>query len=133
MKRRFSGTLGLILPVLALGALSACDETFISVDSSGQIEMRFGSVRWEGEVVSVNNAGTDTVFHFTVESETATWIDWIPCYDPDPAVCAQIAPGDTMEMPYSDIAGYEAGDSLAYFNWWTRSDRAVRTENLQLR
>ena len=123
----------LLASICTVGFLAACDETFISVDSSGHIELRFGNVRWDAEVVTVNNEGMDTVFHFTVESETAALLDWVPCYDPDPASCPQIAPGDTLEMPYSDIIGYEAGDSLAYFHWWTRSERTVRTEELRLR
>lgn len=124
----------LLLIAAALGvATSACDETFISIDSSGLIELRFGDVRWEAEVVTVNNAGADTVFHFLVEGETAAVIDWIPCYDADSTRCPQIFPGDTAELPYFEIAGYQPGDSLAYFFWWTRSERTVHSEEMRLR
>lgn len=114
-------------------APSACDDTFIAIDSSGFIELRFGDVRWEGEVVTVNNGGADTVFHFLVESETATVLDWAPCFDVDSVRCPQLAPGDTAELPFTEIVGYEAGDTLAYFHWWTRTERAVNTEPMALR
>ena len=126
--------------VLALPALlacvlaaAACDETFIAIDSSGFIELRFGDVRWEGEVITMNNAGADTVFHFLVESEAATVLEWAPCFDADPLRCPQLAPGDTAELTFSDIAGFESGDTLAYFNWWTRTERSVKSEPIALR
>lgn len=130
---RLRGTACVIGVAVCATSMAACDDTFIAIDSSGRIQMRFGDVSWEGDVVTVNNAGADTVFHFMVESEAAALIEWAPCYDADAVACPQIAPGDTAELSYDDIAGYEPGDSLAYFNWWTRVEGVVHSEEMKLR
>ena len=121
-----------LLLVTLAGALAACDPTVIFVDSSGRIELQFGDVSWDAQVVTVENRGADTIFHFLVEQETVAVIEWVPCVDADPGTCPQVAPGASARIPYDEIAGYSPGDSAAVFFWWTRANTSPVAESLQL-
>jgi hypothetical protein len=62
------------------------------------------------------NTTNRSVFYTLIESETATRVDWAPCTDP--STCSSIAPHKQGAVPYTEIAGYEAGDREAIVYWW---------------
>jgi hypothetical protein len=62
------------------------------------------------------NATEQAVYYVTIESETATRVDWIPCTNP--SACAAVAPHGEKSVPYHDIMGYEPGDREAIVYWW---------------
>jgi hypothetical protein len=74
-----------------------------------------------GQEVRLSNAAEIPTFYFVVERETAAVIDFAPCVE-GPR-CPSVAPGATVQIPYSRISGYQAGSKEAIVFWW----RSART------
>jgi hypothetical protein len=73
-------------------------------------------VRAAPPVLNLSNVSPATIYTFPIEAGLAMRANWAPCSDP--AHCNGIKPGATTELPYAQIAGYEAGATHAIVYWW---------------
>jgi len=74
------------------------------------------TVRAAPPVLKLSNESRATIYTFPIEAGLAIRANWAPCSDP--AHCSGINLGETRELPYAQIAGYEAGATHAIVYWW---------------
>ena len=66
--------------------------------------------------LQLTNQSPAPVYSFVIESQTAALVNWAPCADP--SRCSGLAPGGSLHLPYTDIAGYTPGARQAIVYWW---------------
>lgn len=102
-----------LIAAAALVVLSACDEPSAIDD--------YGPVIWaraDAPTLSVSNLGGGRPVHYAVfERVDEGTIFWGKC-TPQNAGCPILAPGETVHIPYAEMAGYEPGDQEAIVFWW---------------
>ena len=108
-----------LIAVAALVTLSSCDEPSAIDD--------YGPVIWaraETPTLSVSNLGGWPVHYAVFERVDEGTILWGKC-TPQNAGCPTLAPGETVRIPYTEIAGYQQGDQEALVFWWVSEPEAA--------
>lgn len=103
----------------ALVILSACDEPS-AIDDYGPVVQ----ARADAPTLSVSNLNGWPVHYAVFERMDEGAIDWGKC-TPRDAGCPTLAPGETVRIPYAEIAGYQQGDGEAVVFWWMSAPDAA--------
>ena len=74
------------------------------------------AVRVTPPTLQLTNQTPAAVYFFAIDGKLAMVANWAPCTDP--TSCLAIAPATSEDLPYSQIAGYEAGAQTAIVYWW---------------
>lgn len=101
-----------LIAAAALVVLSACDEPS-AIDNYGPVVR----ARADAPTLSVSNLGSRPVHYAVFERVDEGTIFWGKC-TPQNAGCPTLAPGETVSIPYAQIARYEPGDKEAIVYWW---------------
>jgi hypothetical protein len=99
-----------VIAGLAL-ALGACSEA--TLPTKEWVDAR---VTVEG-MLAVTNRGDAPVY-----IQVADPTELIQLTGCTPSTCTRIAPGATVEIPFSQITAYDPGDQQAAVNWWVFQD-----------
>lgn len=92
-------------------ALGACSDPTLPTDEWVQ-------ARATGDAtLSVTNRGDEPIY-----IQVADPTELILLTGCTPSTCIRIAPGDTVEVPFSQITSYDPGDGQAAVNWWVFTD-----------
>jgi hypothetical protein len=67
--------------------------------------------------LSVTNRGSEPVY-----IQVADPTELVLLAGCTPQTCTRIAPGRTVEVPFSEITRYDPGDAQAAVNWWVFAD-----------
>lgn len=102
-----------LIAAAALVMLAGCDEP-AAIDNYGS------GVRAEADAptLTIRNSGGPLVHYAVFERVDEGTIFWGKC-TPQNAGCPTLAPGETVRIPYAEIAGYEPSDKEAIVFWWT--------------
>jgi hypothetical protein len=98
------------LALLFLLVAPACE------DSTAPAQDEF-TIHTTGEEIVLSNAADKPVFYFIVERQTAALLDFATCVQGRD--CKSVAPGQTVRIPYRQIAGYKPERKEAIVYWWT--------------
>ena len=66
--------------------------------------------------VILTNQTSAPVYFFAIEGRLAIRANWGPCTDP--SRCTAIAPAASADLPFDQIAGYDATAQTAIVYWW---------------
>lgn len=101
-----------LIAIAALVILSACDQP-AATDGYG------AAVRADADAptLSVSNLGARPVHYAVFERVDEGTIFWGKC-SPHNAGCPTLSPGETVRIPYTQIARYDQGDREAVVYWW---------------
>lgn len=92
-------------------ALGACSETTLPTKE-------WVDARSTGEAtLSVTNRGDAPVY-----IQVADPTELIQLAGCTPSTCTRIAPGGTVQVPFSQITAWNPGDAQAAVNWWVFED-----------
>lgn len=94
--------------------LAATTASCGSLTAPGEPESLRHEVR-PAHLVLTNQTGLP-VFHMVVEETLLPLINWVPCADP--AFCAPIAPGSSVELAFEGIPGHGAESERVVVFWW---------------
>jgi hypothetical protein len=97
---------------LAIGALLIT----LSCDGATGVIPGELAVRVTPPVLQLTNHSSAPAYVFAIERGLAIRALWTPCSDPPR--CLAVGPKATMDLPYSQIAGYHEGAQTAIVNWW---------------
>lgn len=100
-----------LLAAAMLTLLAACD---LPLDGGDGPAVR---ARAGGQTLSVTNTGSRPVHHMVYEYVDAGTIFWGKC-TPANQECPVLAPGQTLRIPYTELGGYDPGDTQAIVYWW---------------
>jgi len=65
----------------------------------------------------ITNSSAAPIYYFAVERQSAASVDWGPCTNP--STCASVvAAHAVVQVPFSQIVGYEPGEREAILYWW---------------
>lgn len=101
-----------LIAAAALVMLAACDDP-ASIDNYGPV------VRADADAptLTIRNLGGQPVHYAVFERVDEGTVFWGKC-SPQNEGCPTLAPGETIRIPYAEIAGYEPGDKEAIVFWW---------------
>jgi hypothetical protein len=102
-----------LIAAAALVILSACDEP-AAIDDYGPV-LRADA---DAPTLTIRNLGGQSVHYAVFERVDEGTVFWGKC-SPQNAGCPTLAPGETIRILYTEIAGYEPGDREAIVFWWT--------------
>lgn len=108
----------LVLATLCLSVLLAgCSEAPGPLDPSAPLNVSVAS-----RSLRLENQGSRTIYYLILESDLAARALWAPCTRPDEP-CARLEPYAAVQVPYSDISGYEPGSREAIVYWYHLLER----------
>lgn len=107
MLRRLSAVITLCLSAL----LAACESPGIS-DSFPEIDALSAD-----QALRVTNVSGRPLHYMIYERVDAGLIFWGKC-TPANEGCPVLAPGETLRIPYTELGGYDPGDTEAIVYWW---------------
>jgi hypothetical protein len=101
-----------LIAAAALVVLAACDEPS-TIDNYGPV------VRADADAptLTIRNLSGQPVHYAVYERVDEGTVFWGKC-SPQNAGCPTLAPGETVRIPYAEIARYEPGDKEAIVFWW---------------
>lgn len=103
----------LILIVLCLSSLLAgCGESPGPLDPSAPLNVSVAS-----RSLLLKNENSRTIFYLIMTSDMAARALWAPCTSPEQP-CARLEPQESVQVPYSQISGYERGSREAVIFWY---------------
>jgi hypothetical protein len=74
------------------------------------------AVRVTPPVVELTNHTPAPVYFFAIEGGLAIRANWAPCTDP--SRCRAVAPAGSLDLAFSQIAGYHTDAETAIVYWW---------------
>lgn len=97
-----------LLTLCAAALLAAC-----AGDPAGSAQDGL-RVAIEGDAVAVTNLDDQPVYYRIVNPDAFAL--WAPCTSPED--CPEIAPGQTVRIPFSEIGLYQPDSTQAELYWW---------------
>lgn len=108
----------LVLAMLCLSALTAgCAESPGPLEPSAPLNVSVAS-----RSVWLENQNGRTIYYLIMEAAFAARVLWAPCTSPEQP-CARLEPQATVQVPYSQISGYERGSREAIIFWYHLLER----------
>lgn len=108
----------LVLTMLCLSALLAgCDARPGPLEPSAPLNVSVAS-----RSIRLENQNSRTIYYLIMTADMAARALWAPCTSPEEP-CARLEPNASVEVPYSQIAGYERGSREAIVFWWHLLER----------
>jgi len=78
---------------------------------SGQLTVRTAPL-----ALKLTNHSPAAIYTFAIERGAGTYTEWAPCTDP--STCVGIGVGQSVMLPYSQIAGYAIPGREVVVFWW---------------
>ncbi|HEX6371445.1 MAG TPA: hypothetical protein VF006_21180 [Longimicrobium sp.] len=103
----------LILALLCVSALlGGCAESPGPLEPSAplNVSVALRSLRLE-------NQNSRTIYYLIMTSDMAARVLWAPCSSPEQP-CARLEPQGVVQVPYSQISGYDRGSREAIIFWY---------------
>lgn len=103
----------LVLAMLCLSAvLAGCGESPGPLGPSAPL-----NVAVESRSLLLKNENSRTIYYLIMTSDMAARALWAPCTSPEQP-CARLEPNASVQVPYSQISGYERGSREAIIFWY---------------
>lgn len=90
----------------AVIALTAC------TDAVGPVEVSTTNQ----QALRIENGTSGAIYYFAIEANALALANWAPCSNP--RTCPNVQPGQSREIPFSDIALYTPAAETALLHWW---------------
>lgn len=108
----------LVTAVLCLSALlGGCGKSPGPLDPSAPLNVSVTS-----RTLRLQNESDRTIFYLIMTAEYAARVLWAPCTSPDQP-CARLEPHAAVDVPYSQIGGYDRGSREAVIYWYHLLER----------
>lgn len=108
----------LIFAMLCLSAvLTGCAESPGPLDPSAPLSVSVAS-----RSLRLENQDSRTIYYLVMTREMAMRVLWAQCTSPEQP-CARLEPQATVEVPYTQIAGYDRGSREAIIYWYHLLER----------
>lgn len=103
----------LVLVTLCLSVLLAGCETTSPLRPGASLNVSAAA----SQSLRLENASGRPIYYLVFESNLAERALWVPCTSPEQP-CPRLEAGRTVQIDYSQIAGYEPGARTAIVYWW---------------